>query len=37
MLEAIGKLPVSEEQRAGIYGRNPATLLGEDREGRAVQ
>jgi aminocarboxymuconate-semialdehyde decarboxylase len=35
MLEAIGKLPVSEEQRAGIYGLNAATLLGADIEGRA--
>jgi aminocarboxymuconate-semialdehyde decarboxylase len=28
MLEAIGKLPVSEEERAGIYGLNAARLLG---------
>ena len=28
MLEAIAKLPVTEEQRAGIYGGNAAKLLG---------
>jgi aminocarboxymuconate-semialdehyde decarboxylase len=28
MLDAIGKLPVSEEQRAGILGLNAARLLG---------
>jgi aminocarboxymuconate-semialdehyde decarboxylase len=28
MLEAIGKLPISEEQRAGILGLNAARLLG---------
>jgi aminocarboxymuconate-semialdehyde decarboxylase len=28
MLEAIAKLPVTEEQRAGIYGGNAARLLG---------
>jgi len=28
MLDAIAKLPVSEEQRAGIYGLNAARLLG---------
>ncbi len=37
MLEAIGTLPVSEEQRAGIYGLNAATLLGADLEGRPVR
>src|SRR5439155_23730373 len=28
MLEAIAKLPVSEEERAGIFGLNAARLLG---------
>jgi aminocarboxymuconate-semialdehyde decarboxylase len=28
MLDAIGKLPVTEEERAGIYGLNAARLLG---------
>jgi aminocarboxymuconate-semialdehyde decarboxylase len=28
MLDAIAKLPVGEEERAGIYGRNAARLLG---------
>jgi predicted TIM-barrel fold metal-dependent hydrolase len=28
MLDAIGRLPVSGEQRAGIYGLNAARLLG---------
>jgi len=28
MLDAIAKLPVSDEQRAGIYGLNAARLLG---------
>jgi predicted TIM-barrel fold metal-dependent hydrolase len=28
MLDAIAKLPVSEEQRAGVYGLNAARLLG---------
>ena len=28
MLDAIGRLPVSDDERAGIYGRNAARLLG---------
>jgi len=28
MLDAIAKLPIGEEERAGIYGRNAARLLG---------
>jgi predicted TIM-barrel fold metal-dependent hydrolase len=28
MLDAIAKLPITEEQRAGIYGGNAARLLG---------
>jgi predicted TIM-barrel fold metal-dependent hydrolase len=28
MLEAVAKLPVSDEQRAGVYGLNAARLLG---------
>ena len=34
MLEAIGKLPVTEEQRAGIRALNAARLLGISVAGR---
>ena len=37
MLDAIAKLPVSEEQRASIYGLNAAKLLSLDVDRRVIQ